>query len=39
MPISGLEEVERDHILGALEAGNWVVGGPNGGVESRAHQD
>jgi len=30
MPMTGLEEVERDHILRALEAGNWVVGGPNG---------
>jgi formate hydrogenlyase transcriptional activator len=30
MPISGLEEVRRDHILHALEASNWVVGGRNG---------
>ncbi len=30
VPISGLAEVERDHILGALEASNWVVGGPSG---------
>ncbi len=29
-PMSGLEEVERDHILRALEASNWVVGGRNG---------
>jgi formate hydrogenlyase transcriptional activator len=28
--ISGLAEVERDHILRALEASNWVVGGRNG---------
>jgi formate hydrogenlyase transcriptional activator len=30
MPMTGLEEVERDHILHALEASNWVVGGPKG---------
>ena len=30
MPMSGLEEVERDHILRALEASDWVVGGRNG---------
>jgi formate hydrogenlyase transcriptional activator len=30
MPMSGLEEVQRDHILSALEASNWVVGGRNG---------
>ena len=30
MPMTGLEEVERDHILRALEASNWVVGGRNG---------
>ena len=29
-PMTGLEEVERDHIFRALEASNWVVGGPNG---------
>lgn len=29
-PFSGLAEVERDHILRALEASNWVVGGKNG---------
>ena len=28
--ISGLAEVERDHIIRALEASNWVVGGRNG---------
>jgi len=33
MPMSGLEEVERDHILRALEASNWVVGGRNGAAE------
>jgi formate hydrogenlyase transcriptional activator len=30
MPMSGLEEAKRDHILRALEASNWVVGGRNG---------
>jgi formate hydrogenlyase transcriptional activator len=30
MPMTGLQEVERDHILRALEASNWVVGGRNG---------
>jgi formate hydrogenlyase transcriptional activator len=29
-PMTGLEEVERDHIVRALEASNWVVGGRNG---------
>ena len=29
-PMTGLEEVERDHILRALDATNWVVGGGNG---------
>jgi formate hydrogenlyase transcriptional activator len=33
MPIAGLEEVERDHILRALEVSNWVVGGRNGAAE------
>jgi formate hydrogenlyase transcriptional activator len=28
--ISGLAEVERDHIVRALEASNWVVGGRTG---------
>jgi len=31
--MTGLEEVERDHILSALEASNWVVGGRNGAAE------
>jgi formate hydrogenlyase transcriptional activator len=31
--INGLAEVERDHILRALEASNWVVGGRNGAAE------
>jgi len=30
VPINGLAEVERDHILRALEASNWVIGGLNG---------
>jgi formate hydrogenlyase transcriptional activator len=29
-PMTGLEEVERDHIVRALKASNWVVGGRNG---------
>ena len=31
--MTGLEEVERDHILRVLEASNWVVGGRNGAAE------
>ena len=30
IPITGLQEVERDHILRALEASQWVVGGRDG---------
>ena len=33
MTMTGLEEVERDHIIRALEASNWVVGGRNGAAE------
>ena len=33
LPISGLAEVERDHILRALEVSNWVIGGRNGAAE------
>jgi formate hydrogenlyase transcriptional activator len=33
MTMAGLEEVERDHILRALEASNWVVGGRSGAAE------
>jgi formate hydrogenlyase transcriptional activator len=29
-PMTGLQEVERDHIVRTLEASNWVVGGRNG---------
>jgi formate hydrogenlyase transcriptional activator len=31
--MTGLEEVERDHIVRAMEASNWVVGGRNGAAE------
>ncbi len=33
LPITGLEEVERDYIVRALEASNWIVGGRNGAAE------
>jgi formate hydrogenlyase transcriptional activator len=33
LPMTGLEEVERDHILRVLEASNWVVGGRNGAAQ------
>jgi formate hydrogenlyase transcriptional activator len=29
-PINGLAEVERNHILRALQASNWIIGGPTG---------
>jgi len=32
-PISGLAEVEREHILHALEASSWVIGGRYGAAE------
>jgi formate hydrogenlyase transcriptional activator len=32
-PMTGLEEVERDHIVSALEASDWVVGGRHGAAE------
>jgi formate hydrogenlyase transcriptional activator len=32
-PMTGLQEVERDHIVRALEVSNWVVGGRNGAAE------
>jgi formate hydrogenlyase transcriptional activator len=35
-PLSGLDEVERDHILRALDASNWIVGGRNGAAERLA---
>jgi len=31
--MTGLEEVERDHIIRALDASNWIVGGRNGAAE------
>jgi len=33
MTMTGLQGVERDHILRALEASNWVVGGRGGAAE------
>jgi formate hydrogenlyase transcriptional activator len=30
LPLTSLEEFERDHIVRALQASNWVVGGRNG---------
>src|SRR6202789_1789402 len=33
MPMAPLDEVKRDHILRALEASNWVVGGRNGAAD------
>jgi formate hydrogenlyase transcriptional activator len=30
LPMSGLAQVERDHIVRALEASNWVIGGRHG---------
>jgi formate hydrogenlyase transcriptional activator len=33
LPMTGLQEVERDHIMRALEASNWIVGGRHGAAE------
>ena len=33
LTICGLAELEREHILRALEASNWVIGGRNGAAE------
>ncbi len=33
LPMTGLEELERDHIVRALELSNWVVGGQNGAAQ------
>lgn len=33
VPLSGLSEIERDHILRALDASNWVIGGRSGAAE------
>jgi formate hydrogenlyase transcriptional activator len=32
-PMTGLGELERDHIVRALELSNWVVGGRNGAAQ------
>ena len=32
-PLHGLAEMERKHILRALEASNWVIGGQNGAAQ------
>jgi formate hydrogenlyase transcriptional activator len=29
-PVATLEDAERDHILRALQAARWVIGGPSG---------
>jgi formate hydrogenlyase transcriptional activator len=34
VPLSGFSELERDHILRALQASNWVIGG-RGGAAAR----
>jgi formate hydrogenlyase transcriptional activator len=33
LPMTGLDELERDHIIRALELSNWVVGGQNGAAQ------
>jgi formate hydrogenlyase transcriptional activator len=33
VPIGGLAEVQRDHIVRVLDACNWVIGGRNGAAE------
>jgi formate hydrogenlyase transcriptional activator len=33
VPMSGLAEVEREHILRALEASGWIVGGRHGAAQ------
>ena len=33
LPITGLEELERDHIVRALDLSHWVIGGPNGAAQ------
>jgi formate hydrogenlyase transcriptional activator len=32
-PLSGLQDIEREHILHALRASDWVIGGRNGAAE------
>jgi formate hydrogenlyase transcriptional activator len=29
-PVTTLEAAEREHVLRALQAANWVIGGPSG---------
>ena len=31
--MTGLDEIQRDHIVRALETSNWVVGGRDGAAE------
>jgi formate hydrogenlyase transcriptional activator len=33
VPITGLQEIEREHILHALKASNWVISGLNGAAQ------
>ena len=33
LPISSLAQVQWDHIVHALEASNWIIGGRNGAAE------
>jgi formate hydrogenlyase transcriptional activator len=33
VPLSGLRELERDHILRALDASEWIIGGRSGAAE------
>jgi formate hydrogenlyase transcriptional activator len=33
VPLTGLGEIERDHILRALDASNWIIGGRSGAAE------
>jgi formate hydrogenlyase transcriptional activator len=33
LPVSGLAQIEKDHILHVLQATNWVIGGPSGAAE------
>jgi formate hydrogenlyase transcriptional activator len=33
LTMTGLDELERDHIIRALELSNWVVGGRNGAAQ------
>jgi formate hydrogenlyase transcriptional activator len=33
VPLAGLGEIERDHILRVLDASNWIIGGRGGAAE------